>query len=54
MKREPAKCGGEQDTVTGWRRLLTSFSRSGVARYWKRKINRRARKNAKREMQAEQ
>lgn len=39
--------GGEYDIVTGWRKLLKCTKRPGYCRYYKRKINRRARREAK-------
>ena len=48
MKRgrtEPMRGGGEHDALTGWRRLLCVFhNNTGLARWWKRRYNRRVRR----------
>ena len=41
------KCGGEYDVVTCWRKVLVCAGRPGWCRYYKKKINRRARREAK-------
>jgi len=41
--------GDERDALTRWRRLLCVFdNNTGLAKYWKRKYNKRARKIARR------
>ena len=48
--RDTLKGGGEWDVTTKWRKLLVCAGRPGWCRYYKRKINRRARRLAKQEI----
>lgn len=53
-RRQTLKGGSEYDvTVKGWRRVYCYLSRAGVAKKIKRKMNKRARQEAKKQMENE-
>lgn len=53
-RRQTLKGGSEYDvTVKGWRRAMCYLSRAGVAKKIKRKMNKRARQEAKKQMENE-
>ncbi len=45
--RDKLKSVGEWDLTTNWRHVLCSFKRAGTARFYKKSINRRARRGVK-------
>lgn len=49
-----AICGDEQDVITGWRKKLCYCARPGVTSSIKRKMRRRERQEAKREIRNEE
>lgn len=51
MRKEPAIDGDEHDWTTKWRKLLKYCERPGVGKRVKRKMNRRARRKARAEIQ---
>ena len=54
MRREPAINGDEHDWTTSWRRVLVLFRNgTGLGKRVKRAMAKRARRRAKREIEAE-
>jgi len=51
--KEPPKGGGEQDVLTGWRRVYCWTQRAGACAWWKRRNRRRQRHRMNKEMNDE-
>jgi Zn/Cd-binding protein ZinT len=49
-RKQTLKGGDEYDLVGSWRKLYCYLQRAGVAKSIKKKMNKRARKDAKRKM----
>jgi hypothetical protein len=50
MGRRPAKHSDEYDVVTGWRHFLCYMQRAGVTSAVKKRMNRRERRQSKRNL----
>lgn len=49
-RKQKLLSGNEHDVVSTWRKVLCCLQRAGVAKKTKKKLNKRARKDAKKEL----